>query len=95
MALSHEIITLSNSTPTILTVPFASEPDYAQSLSISIQNLDTSKYAYIGGSGVNSSSYGFRLSPGQSVQFDINPFDELYAVCSDTSMQVAIIRVKH
>jgi hypothetical protein len=95
MSIAHQLVTLSNSTPTILTVPFASEPDYSQSLSISIQNLDSSKYAYIGNSGVSSSSYGFRLSPGQSVSFDLAPQDELYAVCSDTSMQVAVIRIQH
>mgnify|MGYP000163790290 CR=1 FL=1 len=57
---------------------------------ITIQNLDGSNYVYIGGSGVNSSNFGYRLAPGAAVSFELPGTDAIYAY-SDNEIDVAVL----
>lgn len=92
MSLSHSLVTL-NQTAQILTVSESEEVAYSRELTISIQNLDTQKYVYLGSSSVTTSSYGYRIDPGQTWVADLNPRDEVYAVTSNGTSQVAVIKV--
>lgn len=92
MSLSHQLVTLNNSSPIILTTPADQEIPYANSLSMSIQNVG-SDLVYIGSSSVNSASYGFKLSPGQTFSIDIAPNDDLYGITDSGSSAVAVLRV--
>ena len=92
MTLSHALVTL-NQTAQILTIPVASEAPYAQDLLISVQNLHSSHYVFLGDSTVTTSSYGFRIDPGQTFTISLNPFDELYAVTDTGTTNVGVIRV--
>lgn len=92
MSLSHALVTL-NQTAQILTVSESQEIEYSKSLTISVQNLDTQKYVYLGDSSVTTSSYGYRVDPGQTWVADLGPRDEVYAVTSNGTSQVAVIKV--
>jgi hypothetical protein len=49
---------------------------------ISIENLDSSEYVYLGDGGVTTSRFGIRLSPGQIWSADLGPYDKIYAIGS-------------
>ena len=93
MTLSHALITLNVSTPTILTVPTASEQNYSASLSISIQNLHSTHFVYLGDPSVSTTSYGFRIDPGQTWTADLMANEDLYAVTDTGTTQVAVIKL--
>lgn len=93
MSLTHAMVTL-NSTATLLTIPFASEPDYASQLTIIVQNLDQSKHVLLGGSNVTTTSYGHKLEPGSSIEFKLSPWDELYAVADTGTLSAGVIRIQ-
>lgn len=92
MSLSHALVTLNSSNPTILTIPTNQEAEYASSLSTSIQNVSIS-VVYLGSSSVSTLSYGAKLSPGQTITLDLAPGDDLYGISDANSTDVAILRV--
>jgi hypothetical protein len=93
MSLSHQLVTLNTTTPTILTIAPANEPEYSRELTVSIQNLDSTNFVLLGGSNVSTSSYGFRIDPGQTFTATLSPTDDLYAVSHSGTPQVGVIRV--
>ena len=60
---------------------------------ISIQNTHATLNAYIGTSGVTTSSYGVRLKSGEAVSFDLAADDQLYAV-GDVGATLAILIIE-
>lgn len=83
----HSLTTLSNSEATRLT------PNGTHSgMDITIQNVDATAIVYIGGEGVTTSDYGFKLTPGSAWSVELPPKDALYAI-SDLGSDVAIIRL--
>jgi hypothetical protein len=94
MTLNHQLVALNASTATILTVPFASEPEFSATLTISIQNANTST-VYLGASNVTASSYGYALAPGSTFTADLLPNDEIYAIVATGTPNVAVMRVIH
>jgi hypothetical protein len=59
---------------------------------ITIQNLDSEAYVYIGGEGVTTSNFGYRVAPDTAVSFELPGKDALYAVTSSNGSQVAILK---
>jgi hypothetical protein len=84
---THSLTTLSSSTATSLT-----PTGLHSGMDITIQNVDTSAYVYLGGVGVTTSSYGYRLSPGSAISFELPGRDGLYAATDTNNSQVAIIK---
>lgn len=83
----HSITPLSASTATRLT------PEGIHSgMDITIQNVHSSAYVYIGGEGVTTSSYGYRLNPGTAISFELPGKDAMYAITDTNSSQVAVIK---
>ena len=84
---SHALTTLSSSAATLLT------PNGVHSgMDVTIQNIHASAYVYIGGEGVTASSYGYRLSPGSAISFELPGRDALYAITGTNGSQVAVIK---
>ena len=84
---THSLTSLSNSTATRLT------PNGVHSgMDVTIQNIHASAYVYIGGEGVTTSAYGYRLNPGSAISFELPGKDALYAITDTNSSQVAIIK---
>lgn len=56
---------------------------------ISIQNTSDTGYAYIGGYGVTTSSYGHKLFPGQSFSVELASNDQIWAA-GDSGVTVSV-----
>jgi hypothetical protein len=61
-------------------------------MDVTIQNIHASAYVYIGGEGVTTSSYGYRLNPGTAISFELPGKDALYAITDTNGSQVATIK---
>jgi hypothetical protein len=84
---THALTTLSNTETNRLT------PDGTHSgMDITIQNTDSSAYVYLGGEGVSSIDYGFKLSPGSSWSVELPGQDALYAISDINNSKVAILK---
>lgn len=57
---------------------------------ITIQNLDGSNPIYLGGEGVDSNNFGFKLSAGSAISFELPGKDAIYAY-SDYEIEVAVL----
>ena len=88
MTAIHSIKTLSNTEAIALT------PTVIHSgLDVTIQNINSEGYIYIGGESVTTESYGFRILPNHSISFELPGRDFLYATCLTNGMQVATITI--
>ena len=87
MATFHDLLTLSNSAATELT-PGARH----SGLDLTIQNVDEAAVVYIGGAGVTTSDYGFKLTPGAGFSIELNPNDRLYAISDTNGSNAALLR---
>lgn len=83
----HNLYTLSDTSATRVT------PSGTHSgTDTTIQNVNASGYVYIGGEGVSSSNYGYRILPNHAISFEVPPRDALYAVSSAPNMKAAVIQ---
>lgn len=85
---SHSLTTLSSSAATRLT------PNGIHSgMDITIQNVNSSGYVYVGGdSTISSTNYGFRILPNHSISFELPGRDALFVIASEVDMQIAVIK---
>lgn len=88
MATAHLLVTLSDTTATRLT-PLGAHGG----LDFTIQNVNATGYIYVGGEGITSSNYGFRILPNHSISFELASNDALYALSSVNSMSAATIQI--
>lgn len=83
----HNLVNLSNSTAELLS-PFGTH----SGVDITIQNVNSDGYVYIGASNqVASTNYGYRISPNSAVSFELPGSDALYAIGSTTGLKAAVI----
>lgn len=85
MATTHALVALNSSTAVRLT-PVGTH----SGLDFTVQNANNSGYIYLGGEGVTTSNYGFRILPNHSISFELPSKDHIYAVAS-TSLNAAVI----
>ena len=94
MSLTHKLVTLNSNTATLLTDPPSEQDFYERDLTISIQNLDSERFIFVGDSTVTTANYGYRINPGDYIAFqNLSPNDEVYAVSDSGTPKVAIIKV--
>jgi hypothetical protein len=74
-----------NSTPVDLTYTGIIDPLVV----LSIQNIATSGFAYLGNEKVSSVDFGHKLYPGQSFTIELAPNDKIFAV-GDSGVSVAL-----
>ena len=83
---THSLTTLSSASATRLT------PNGTHSgMDITIQNTHASAIVYIGGEGVTSSSFGYRLSPGAAWSVELPGKDALYAITNTNGSSIAVL----
>ena len=85
--LRHRIVELT-STPVLMTTH---EPVDRLNV-LSIQNVMTTGFAYLGNSNVSTTTYGHKLYPGQSFTIELAPNDRVWAV-GDAGVSVAIFNL--
>jgi hypothetical protein len=84
---THSLTTLSNTSAVRLT------PNGTHSgMDITIQNVDASALVYIGGEGVTSSNYGYRISPNHAWSVELSGKDAIYAISNTNESQVAVLQ---
>lgn len=83
---THALVTLSNTTPTLL-----SPIGVHSGVNISVQNVSASGYIYLGGDNVTTSNYGYRISPNSAISFELDAHDSIYAVSQINALSAATI----
>lgn len=87
--MEHSLVTLSNTTATRLT------PNGTHSgFDITLQNVNEDGYIYIGGEGVTSTNYGFRIMPNHAFSIELNGNDAIYAIASINAMPLAVLKAR-
>jgi len=59
-------------------------------MDITIQNVNDSANIYVGGEGVTTADYGYRILPNHAISFELSGQDDLY-ICSNESPAVASV----
>jgi len=83
----HALTTLSSTSATRLT-PIGIH----SGMDITIQNVHATAVVYIGGIGVTSSNYGYRIYPSSAWSVELSGQDALYAISSVNGSQVAVLQ---
>jgi len=85
---THSLTTLTNTSATRLT------PNGLHSgMDITIQNVDSSAYVFLGGEGVTASDYGYRLAPGSAWSVELPGLDAIYAITDTNGSRVALFKM--
>ena len=86
---AHNIYTLSDTTATQIT------PNGTHSgMDITIQNVNVSGHIYVGGEGVTTTNYGYKLMPSHAISFELSGKDDLYLVGETAGLEAAVITIK-
>lgn len=84
----HAIYTLSSSDATRIT------PNKLHSgMDITIQNISPTGFVYVGGEGVTTTDYGYRIMPNHAISFELPGFDELFLIGSANGIQAAVVKI--
>ena len=80
MSVTHRIVELNNTSAVAVSI----EGNHA-GRDITIQNLDGSAYVYIGGAGVTTTNFGYKIAPNSAWSVELRREDVVYAISSSTS----------
>jgi hypothetical protein len=89
MATVHETYTLTTSGTAYEIIPTIG----GNGKDVTIQNNNASANVFIGGPGVTTSSFGFKILPGAAISFELDGTDNIWAVGSENSATVNIMRI--
>ena len=89
MAIEHAIVGLTT-TATLLTV--AASGGGKDGSTILIQNPAGGQAVFLGGAGVTSASYGFKLAVDSNISIDLDQDEALYGVVASSTQSVAVLR---
>lgn len=85
---AHRIATLSNTEASRLT------PNGLHSgMDFTIQNINESGNVFVGGEGVTTENYGYRVAPGHAISFELPGKDSMYAIAENNGAEIAIIEL--
>jgi len=62
-------------------------------MDITLQNVGESGYVYVGGEGVSTTNYGYRVLPDHAISFELAGQDALYLVADNADTPVAVITI--
>jgi len=84
---THALFTLSDSQASRLT-----PAGIHSGMDVTIQNLEPEAYVYIGGEGVTTSNFGYRLAPASAISFELPGKNALYAIADTNGAQISILK---
>jgi hypothetical protein len=93
MSLTHKIIEINDAESTLLTDAPMDNDFYIRKINISVQNLDSEHFVFLGNSEVSNSSFGIRLDPAEIVTLDVSANDELYAISDSGTFNISILKI--
>lgn len=82
----HSLITLNTESATLL-----SPSGVHSGCDLTMQNVNSVGYIYLGNSSVSETSYGYRILPNHAISFELPGKDAMYAVSSADNMKVAVM----
>ena len=89
MATVHETFTLTTSGTAYEIIPALG----GNGKDVTIQNNNASASILIGGPGVTTSNYGFKIIPNAAISFELDGTDSIWAVSSTAEATVNIMRI--
>jgi hypothetical protein len=89
MATVHQTITLTTSGTAYEIIPALA----GNGKDVTIQNNNATANVFIGGSGVTTSDYGFKILPNAAISFEITGNDSIWATGSANGATVNVIRI--
>lgn len=89
MAINHALVSVGT-TATLLTV--AASGGGRSGSSILVQNPAGGQVVFLGGAGVTSASYGFKLAVDSNISIDLDQDEALYGVVASSTQSVAVLR---
>lgn len=84
---THALTSLSNTEATRLT-PLGLH----SGMDITLQNVNTDAYVFVGGEGVTTTNYGYRIAPNNGWAIELPGKDALYAISDVDGANVAILQ---
>ncbi len=84
---THNLITL----PTADTAVRLTPAGLHSGMDVTIQNVNETATLYLGGEGVTSSNYGFKVNPGQAFSVELSGRDYIYAAASENDALAAML----
>ena len=85
---THALTTLSNTEATRLT-----PPGLHSGMDITLQNVNTDAYVFVGGEGVTTTNYGYRIAPDNAWSVELPGQDALYAISDTDGYYVALLQM--
>ena len=61
-------------------------------MDITIQNVNDYGNLYVGGDGVSTTNYGYKLMPGHAISFELPGRDAIYLIADIDDSKAAIIK---
>jgi hypothetical protein len=89
MATVHETFTLTTSGTAYEIFPALG----GNGRDVTLQNNNATANVFIGGPGVTTSNYGFKLVPNAAISFELDGTDNIWAVGSANSATINIMRI--
>ena len=83
----HSVTAISNTTAVRLT-PLGVH----SGMDITIQNINSEGYIYVGAENLTSSSFGYRIAPDHAISIELPGGDSLYALASESGKEAAILK---
>lgn len=68
-------------------------PGTHSGMDITIQNVNESGNIYVGGEGVSTTNYGYRLVPGAAISFELPGRNSLYLIADTGNSQAAVLSI--
>lgn len=87
MATIHNIFTLGNATATKIT-----PAGIHSGMDITIQNVNDTAYVFVGGEGVTTTNFGYRIAPGHAISWELPGTDSLYLISDVNGSSAAVLR---
>lgn len=84
---THNLYTLSDSEATRIT-----PAGIHSGMDVTIQNINATGVVYIGGEGVTSSSFGYRLAADHAIAFELPGKDALYVIAENDGAEIAVLK---
>jgi hypothetical protein len=85
---THQLYTVGNTEPIRVT-----PPGTHSGMDITLQNVSSSGYVYVGNENVSDTSYGYRILPNHAVSFELPGLNPLYVISSAPGTQLAVLQI--
>jgi hypothetical protein len=63
-------------------------------MDITIQNVNEYGNIYVGGEGVSTTNYGYKIMPNHAISFELSGADSLYLIADESDSRAAILSVR-